>query len=634
MSTPFLHYDNSEIESTIGASDAATFASMGFLIDMGVQILNLSSGDPTILPGFCASNGNDPRCLTLAYAEDRDVMIVAAAGNAGANELDFPAHDPRVIGVSGLENVNGGQFWIGQLLLGSHFGSNFGTSQQNGPRFSAPAKDVFSAFYPGKVYSPASECDEHTDGDNFNGYGYCTGTSMAAPFISGVAGLVRSVNPLANRSVVTSIMQQSIGGSYWNYDNMLGYGAPRADFAVRAALGVSGGLPVINRVTPLFSMYGNVAGDIAQTTKPQVATAYSLNTLLGYIPHATEAVVNGFVFSESPLNPSIGTPRADIFLLTTHSTPPTGRTTIPLYRQNWYGPYGGNPNDADWVLVLASELSGPTSFKSAGYNMDGLAGYIYSLCSPEPTCIPPGAVAIYRAYHSARDDHAVFTAAKVSYMQSIGYVTNLTKLGYAYPNLDTDSDGIIDGMEYILGTDPLIADSDCDGQSDGFEYPMARQPRSDPMDGACGGGGLEQTPWGSNSGTASGINRFWNYTMGYHFTPSVNGSVTSLGGYFNGNKTVRLYNKNTGATLATTSVNSNNSWTYSPITPVALVAGQTYTVAVVVGGSGGSYKFLNMPKTYGDITIHSSTFLAGNGRPTNSVTNIMYGQVDVTFMPN
>ena len=81
------------------------------------------------------------------------------------------------------------------------------------------------------------------------------------------------------------LMRQSIGGAYWNYDVQLGYGTPRADYAVRLALGISNGLQVLNRVTPLFSMNSVVAGDIAQTTKPQVAMAYNLNTSLAYAPY-------------------------------------------------------------------------------------------------------------------------------------------------------------------------------------------------------------------------------------------------------------------------------------------------------------------------------------------------------------
>lgn len=54
------------------------------------------------------------------------------------------------------------------------------------------------------------------------------------------------------------------------------------------------------------------------------------------------------------------------------------------------------------------------------------------------------------------------------------------QLGYAYPNVDSDGDGLIDGFEYLLGTDPYHTDSDRDGFLDGEEYPQAGIPKSDP----------------------------------------------------------------------------------------------------------------------------------------------------------
>jgi cell wall-associated NlpC family hydrolase len=39
----------------------------------------------------------------------------------------------------------------------------------------------------------------------------------------------------------------------------------------------------------------------------------------------------------------------------------------------------------------------------------------------------------------------------------------------SFPAVDTDRDGLVDGMEILLGTDPLKIDSDGDGVSDGYE---------------------------------------------------------------------------------------------------------------------------------------------------------------------
>jgi hypothetical protein len=144
----------------------------------------------------------------------------------------------------------------------------------------------------------------------------------------------------------------------------------------------------------------------------------------------------------------------------------------------------------------------------------------------------------------------------------------------------------------------------------------------------------EQTPWKSNQNGTLGQNVAYNYTMGYHFTPQKNGQITKLGGYFNGTKTVYLWNKATGALLAQATVTSANAWSYASITPVNVTAGTTYTVAVYVASSGGSYRsgISTLPKIYGDVRIDGSTYLSGNGRPTNAVMTTMYGQADICFV--
>ena len=58
----------------------------------------------------------------------------------------------------------------------------------------APAKEILSTVYTGRDWITTSPvCG---DGPVVDGYGLCTGTSMSAPFVSGIAGLLRSANPL------------------------------------------------------------------------------------------------------------------------------------------------------------------------------------------------------------------------------------------------------------------------------------------------------------------------------------------------------------------------------------------------------------------------------------------------------
>jgi len=146
-----------------------------------------------------------------------------------------------------------------------------------------------------------------------------------------------------------------------------------------------------------------------------------------------------------------------------------------------------------------------------------------------------------------------------------------------------------------------------------------------------------ETPWQTNAYGTEAVNVAWNYNMGYQFVPQVSGKVTKLGGFFNGTKGVRLYDS-TGSTLALANVTASNSWAYTPINPVAVAAGQTYTVAVNLAGSGGSYRNLGsspLPKTFGKIQILKSVYRSASDLvPTSGSTGIMYGQADIEFVPD
>jgi cell wall-associated NlpC family hydrolase len=51
------------------------------------------------------------------------------------------------------------------------------------------------------------------------------------------------------------------------------------------------------------------------------------------------------------------------------------------------------------------------------------------------------------------------------------------------PAVDTDGDGLIDGRELALGTNPTMADSDADGMSDGYELGLRTNPLKADTDG-------------------------------------------------------------------------------------------------------------------------------------------------------
>jgi hypothetical protein len=143
-----------------------------------------------------------------------------------------------------------------------------------------------------------------------------------------------------------------------------------------------------------------------------------------------------------------------------------------------------------------------------------------------------------------------------------------------------------------------------------------------------------QTPWVSNENGTLYTDRNWTYTLGYHFTPQVNGQITRLGGFFLGTKTVYLWRTDTRELLRQIDISSNYNWNFVDITPVDVQAGVQYTVAAYLAGSGACYRYPTnlFPQTYGDIRIDASCFLTGYGFPTNTRNNRMYGMVDIYFV--
>ena len=153
-----------------------------------------------------------------------------------------------------------------------------------------------------------------------------------------------------------------------------------------------------------------------------------------------------------------------------------------------------------------------------------------------------------------------------------------------------------------------------------------------------------ENPLQSSGLSADYQNQNYNYLMGYRFTPQINGKITQLGGYFDGTKTVYLWQRSNGSFLGSASISDpNNNWVYADITTVAVTAGTEYVVAVAVNSSGGSrnnFSGDNLPNTYGNITINYSCYVFGWSISTTypsswtSETRVdwNWGRADITFV--
>ncbi len=454
--------------------DQNIVAAITRLVDMGAQVINMSFGK-SIHPA-CTVTEPPPTneiayCSALRHAHRRGVTMVAASGNSTAQQIAFPARDPRVIAVGGL------QFPANLWFSNSGFGSNTGAQQE----LVAPARDVVSTFYTGQVHNPGTGCADSGLPGAGTGYGLCTGTSMAAPHISGLAGLLRSVDPvLSHDSIRAGMISRASQATQWT--PQLGYGYPNALGNVEDTLGRIAGRVIRNRATPLYSLYGSTATDHFYTSVPQMAVAAvrgSNGATYSTIGPAVPGTLPGCELTPCPN----GSPKASLHVLSTENNPiPGGQPLVPLYRLSRFAS-GGNNRDHRYD-VLTTEV---VADHGAGYYLDGIEGYLYPSCGTDTTCDdvscqPAGTVAVLRRYNAPLDDTAIFPANELGTMSASGYTQVLhgrSCLGWAYPNADADSDGVIDGFERLVGPDPAVADSDCDGNTDGAE--MLGFPRQDPV---------------------------------------------------------------------------------------------------------------------------------------------------------
>jgi len=149
-----------------------------------IRVMNLS-----LLASVQESYRTSPIDAAVEYAWLRGIVVVVAAGNSGPNSaLYAPANDPYVITV-GATDDQGTPAAADDTLAGF---SSFGTTQDgvNKPDFVAPGRHIITTLAPNSAFAinyPAFIVG--------SGYIQLSGTSVAAPVVSGVAALVVESRP-------------------------------------------------------------------------------------------------------------------------------------------------------------------------------------------------------------------------------------------------------------------------------------------------------------------------------------------------------------------------------------------------------------------------------------------------------
>jgi len=158
-------------------------AALIYATDMGVDVINTSWGDPNfsqIIADACQ------------YAYDRGVTICSASGNDGTTEISYPAKLTSTIAVGSATNFEKSTF------------SSYGLELD----LLAPGYQILS------TYDPQNEM-----------YNELSGTSMAAPYVTGAVALLKSLEPELTPEQIRGRLAESCYDVYSaNFDIFSGYG--------------------------------------------------------------------------------------------------------------------------------------------------------------------------------------------------------------------------------------------------------------------------------------------------------------------------------------------------------------------------------------------------------------------------
>lgn len=150
----------------------AGIAALKYVASRGARVINASWGGPG-----CSESLRS----TISALANSNVLVVVAAGNDGL-DLDRTPDYPASFNLGNQLNVGASNR--------NNYLTTWSNSSYNFVHIAAPGDEIFSTVY--------------------GGYAYMSGTSMAAPFVSGAAALLWSVKPNAHYSQIRQALLNSV----------------------------------------------------------------------------------------------------------------------------------------------------------------------------------------------------------------------------------------------------------------------------------------------------------------------------------------------------------------------------------------------------------------------------------------
>lgn len=327
----------------LDAAGSGTMANVTAAIDWavanrttyGIEVINLSLGT-----SGCA-NGTDATSVAVNNAAAAGIVVAVAAGNAGPGTctVGSPGAAREALTVGAMADLGANGF------KQAYFSSRGSSTTWIKPEISAPGVNITSA-----------------DNGTANGYVVFSGTSMATPFVAGVALLMRDANAaLSPADVKGKIMGTAV--DWGPAGTEVDYGAGRLD--AYAALASAGAALTTPPAVPVHeSRSGTLAGTGAQID-------YVVNVTNTAFPIAATLIHTGI---------SAGTassPDFDVYLLN-----PSGTQVAAAETNRRQDEIGFTPTVTGAYTVRVKSFNGSGAFVldiSAGLGADTTAPTVSSV---------------------------------------------------------------------------------------------------------------------------------------------------------------------------------------------------------------------------------------------------------------
>ena len=221
------------LDSSNGAKLEWLASAINYAQKVNIPIINLSLG------------GNERSdALDEAIKQYKGLMI-ASAGNDD-KDIDYDYQYPacysadNIITVGASDGNNNKSKWNGAFNLWGFLGSKGSNYGKNNVDIFAPGDEILSTY-------PLSLCSKtggggcsggcRGDGHKEYGYHYMTGTSMATPFVTGVAAMLLAQNPNLSVQEIKSVILDNVQHVDSLKDKCVSGGILDANAAVRSVFG-------------------------------------------------------------------------------------------------------------------------------------------------------------------------------------------------------------------------------------------------------------------------------------------------------------------------------------------------------------------------------------------------------------